>query len=218
MKHEILAVIFDFDYTLADSSYGAMECINFALDALNIPPASYEFVCRTIGLSIPETFLSLAGPEHCQESDEFARLFKQRADEVMADRTIIYPTVRPMVKVLKQAEVKLGIVSTKFRYRIEDILNREQILSFFDIIIGGEDVQVHKPDPEGIMTAIERVGVQEQKSLYVGDSVIDAETALRGLVPFVAVLTGVTQKQEFDPYWPVKIVDDLKQLTDWFMQ
>jgi phosphoglycolate phosphatase-like HAD superfamily hydrolase len=81
MKHEILAVIFDFDYTLADSSYGAMECINFALEALSIPPASYEVVCRTIGLSIPETFLSLAGPEHHQENGEFARLFKQRADE-----------------------------------------------------------------------------------------------------------------------------------------
>jgi len=53
------AVIFDFDYTLADSSQGTTECVNFALRTLNLPIASYEMVCKTIGLSLPETQLLL---------------------------------------------------------------------------------------------------------------------------------------------------------------
>jgi phosphoglycolate phosphatase len=218
MKQGFCVVIFDFDYTLADSSYGAMECINFALNVLNIPPASYKAVCQTIGLSIPETFLHLAGLEHRQKSAEFAHLFKERADEAMAERTVIYPTLSSTIKALKHAHVKMGIVSTKYRYRIEDILRREEMLSFFDVIVGSEDVQVHKPDPEGVRIAIERSEVSAQQALYVGDSVVDAETALRGKIPFVAVLTGVTQRQAFDSYKPLNIVSDLKELTDWLLQ
>ncbi|HEY9503221.1 MAG TPA: HAD hydrolase-like protein, partial [Pyrinomonadaceae bacterium] len=52
-------VLFDFDYTLADSSQGAIDCINFALAEMGLAPVSDEAACRTIGLSLNETFLNL---------------------------------------------------------------------------------------------------------------------------------------------------------------
>ncbi|GCE15679.1 HAD family hydrolase [Tengunoibacter tsumagoiensis] len=217
MRHDLRVIIFDFDYTLADSSYGAMECINFALRSLKIPPASYESVCQTIGLSLPETFLYLTESEHEGKSSEFVRLFKERADEAMAENTVIYDTVNSTLEALSLVNIKMGVVSTKYRYRIEEILKREKILNFFEVIVGSEDVQAHKPDPEGLWLAIEHFQESKQNSLYTGDSTIDAETALRGGVPFVAVLTGVTQSQAFDSYKPVNIVNNLKELTDWIL-
>ena len=51
MQNNLQAVIFDFDYTLADSSQGAIECINFAFDQMGLDRVTDEAACRTIGLS-----------------------------------------------------------------------------------------------------------------------------------------------------------------------
>ena len=207
------AVVFDFDYTLADSSRGAVECINFALANLGLPLASNTAIQRTIGLSLVDTLQELAGPEQAVRSDEFVRLFKIRADEVMAELTFVYDTVQPTITRLQQAGLSLGIVSTKFRRRIEQILKREQLLAGFEVIIGGEDVLNHKPNPEGLQKAVERLAVSNAQALYVGDSITDAETARRAQIPFVAVLSGVTPKEAFADYPVYGIVPDLTQLT-----
>jgi phosphoglycolate phosphatase len=108
----------------------------------------------------------------------------------------------------------LGIVSTKFRYRIETILEREGLLAPFEVIVGGEDVAAHKPDPTGLLAAIERVGGSTSDSLYVGDSVTDAETAKRAAIPFVAVLSGVTPKDAFEYHPVLQFLEDVSGLPD----
>ena len=212
MQHRYRAIIFDFDYTLADSSRGVVECVNHALSELGLPTATAEAIHRTIGLSLTDTLLELAGVEHATQGDDFVRLFVKRADEVMADSTVVFESVPRTIEMLKEHGFGLGIVSTKFRYRIEAVLGRENLLSSFDVIVGGEDVTVHKPDPTGLLTAMEKLGSQRSVSLYMGDSVVDAHTAQRAGVPFVAVLSGVTPKEDFAGYAALGILDDVSEL------
>ena len=214
MNHHFQTVIFDFDYTLADSSRGVIDCINFAFDELGLPAVSAEMVCQTIGLSLPDIFLKLAGQQHLAKCNEFARLFIKRADEVMADLTVLFESVPRTVELLKRYGIALGIVSTKFRYTIETILRRENLLDSFEVIVGGEDVSKHKPDPVGLLTAIERLESSHASCLYVGDSVTDAETAKRAKVPFVAVLSGVTPKDAFRGYEVYRILESLSEPPD----
>jgi phosphoglycolate phosphatase len=94
----------------------------------------------------------------------------------------------------------LGIVSTKYRYRIEDILGRHGLLEYFDNIVGGEDVKRHKPAPDSLLLSLENLKVNRQEAMYVGDSITDAMTAQAANVDFVAVLSGATQSGEFDAY------------------
>ena len=214
MKHHFQTVIFDFDYTLADSSRGVIECINFAFDELGLPTASAEMACQTIGLSLSDTFLKLAGQQHIAKCDEFVRLFINRADEVVADLTVLFDSVPKTIELLRRHGVTLGIVSTKFRYRIETILRRENLLYPFEVIVGGEDVSEHKPAPEGLLTAIKKLGSVPSNCLYVGDSMTDAETAKRAKVPFVAVLSGVTPKGAFRGYDVYRMLESLCELPD----
>ncbi len=209
---QLQAVIFDFDYTLADSSRGAVECINFALAEMRLTKVSDEAACRTIGLSLKDTFLRLAGRQPIGRRDEFITLFAKRADEVMANLTVLYAEVPPVIQILRENGIKLGIVSTKFRYRIEGILEREKLLHHFQIIIGGEDVKEHKPHPQGLIKAIDRLRCAPSSVVYVGDSVTDAEVAERANAPFIAVLSGVTPKEDFSSYQVVKILDRLSEL------
>ena len=207
-------VIFDFDYTLADSSRGVLECINHAFKGMDLPKVAAEDAQRTIGLSLPNILVTLAGMEQEGRAGEFARLFVEKANEVMTDQTSVFEEVPEVIRRLKDEGVTLGIVSTKFRRRIEEILGREDLLEPFDVIVGGEDVSRHKPDPEGLLAAIERLGGSPSGSLYVGDSVTDAETARRAGVPFAAVLNGVTPREAFKDYPAYRILDDLGELID----
>ncbi|MHA2364857.1 MAG: HAD family hydrolase [Candidatus Hodarchaeales archaeon] len=209
------AIIFDFDYTLADSSRGVVECINYALQQMNIPIISEKEVKLTIGLSLINTFLKLTGQSEKNQNEkgeEFTKFFISRANEVMTDMTTIFDTVPETLKILKNKDLKLGIVSTKFRYRIMEILKRENLLNYFNIIIGGEDVDNHKPDPEGLHKAIDFMGIPVKKCLYVGDSVTDAKTSERTKIDFVAVLSGVTKREELLNYSNIKIISSIKEI------
>ncbi|MCH8064130.1 MAG: HAD-IA family hydrolase [Chloroflexi bacterium] len=212
MFADVEAVIFDFDYTLADSSPGVIECVNFAFGRLGLRPASPESIRKTIGTSLSKTLESLAGPEHAALSDEFFRLFVQRADEVMVESTTLFDRVPDAVRELKSLGLSLGIVSSKYRRRIEVTLGAADLLECFDVIVGGEDVQEIKPSPVGLRRAIERLGRSVDAALYVGDSTTDAETAMRARVRFVAVLSGVTPKEEFVPFPVEAVLADVSEL------
>jgi phosphoglycolate phosphatase len=206
------AVLFDFDYTLADSSLGIEDCINHALVAMQLPPVSARTASETIGLSLAETFCRLNGPATPEQCAEFSRHFIARADQIMVDSIILYDSVRTVVPELKRRGLSIGVLSTKFRRRIDAVLEREHLRSHFDVIVGGEDVANHKPHPEGALKAANALGAAANEILYVGDSVVDAETARRAHLPFVAVLTGVTEKDAFASYQPVAVVESLTQL------
>lgn len=210
------AVIFDFDYTLADSSRGIVASVNKALYDLGFPLAAPEAIYPTIGMSLPKTFVTLVGQEYAAQGEAFTGRFKHHADEIMVGLTTLYATVDPTMRLLKQQQKKLGIVSTKYRYRIEGVLQRDHASDLFDIIVGGEDVANHKPDPEGLYHAISVLGCSPEQALYVGDSVIDAETAKRAQVSFMAVLSGVTSREAFDDYPVLEIIDDLSHLPKRF--
>jgi phosphoglycolate phosphatase len=217
MKRRINTIILDFDYTLADSSNGVVECVNFALGRLGYQAASRESICGIIGLSLTEAFSSLIGRDNSAHSAEFADLFTQRADEVMAASTSLFEGVAPTLGQLRGRGIRLGIVSTKFRYRIKEILVRDRLLDVFDTIVGGEDVSRHKPDPEGLTRAGELLGSPLSQVLYVGDTVVDAETAARAGTAFLAVLSGVTPREAFGAYPVAGIIETLSELPAWLL-
>ena len=94
------ALIFDFDYTLADSSKGAVECINYALELMGKAPRHWDECCATIGLSLADTYETLTGENAPERIATFHRLFVERADQIMASRTELYDGVRDIVRCL----------------------------------------------------------------------------------------------------------------------
>jgi len=207
------AVLFDFDFTLADSFRGIVQCANHALQVMGLPAKTPDEIRRTVGYSLPESLVRLAGEEHSARGMEYMRIFVEKADEVMADLTHVYDYVPETVKHLRDRGLRLGIVSTKYRYRIEDVLGRDGLLEPFEVIVGGEDVSEFKPDPESLNLALGMLKVPHETALYVGDSVVDAEAAMRAGVPFAGVLSGTTPRAAFSEFEAVMILDTVQDLT-----
>ncbi len=207
------AIVFDFDYTLADSSKGVVACINYALRSMGEAPRPWDACCATIGLSLPATYTALTGESHPEKAATFHRLFVERADQIMAARTELYTGVREVVHDLIAAGFVLGIVSTKFRYRIQQILERYALTEPFAVIVGGEDVAQHKPDPEGLQLFLAQTSIAPEQAVLVGDSLTDAETARRSGMDFVAVLTGTTAADQFAAYTPKAILTSVLDIA-----
>lgn len=207
-------VLFDFDYTLADSSVGIIESVNWALAKLGMSPRPEGAIRRTIGLSLTDTFAALTG-ERSTQAERFVALFIKRADEVMAEHTSLLPGAADAILALSQADYRLGVVSTKFRRRIETVLGRDGLRAPFEVIIGGEDVSQHKPDSACLLAASQALGIRPAEALYVGDSGVDGEAATRAGMGFVAVLSGATSEAGLRAWNPLAVLADVSALPAW---
>ena len=200
MWQDTKAIIFDFDLTLADSTVAVEDCINFALKEMGLAPVEPEQAHETIGHRLEESFFLLTGVNEELKAQRFRSLFLQRGDLISVDKTFLFEKVPETIQSLRVSGFELGIVSTKSRRLMESILKRDRLLDCFTVIVGGEDVDVTKPDPTGLLKAIRRIGVSADECLYIGYHIIDAQTAERANVAFTAVLTGTTKKGAFEKF------------------
>ena len=209
------AILFDFDFTLANSTAGAVECVNHALVTCGFPAAEREAIRRCVAYPLPEVLARLTGVEDGSAAAAFAREFITRADEVMAPLTPLFPGVSAAVAELRAQGLKTGIVSTKFRYRIEAILANHDARHLFDCVVGGEDVRQHKPHPESLQRALARMSLAPHESLYVGDHPVDAQAAEAAGIPFVLVRSGVATDDEFTGLPRLAILPSVTDLPAW---
>ena len=212
------AIIFDFDYTLGDSTNGIAMSINYALEQLGYDTVNIVDIKRTIGLSLKETYSELTSNYNLDEAEQFAKLFKKKADNIMVDNTELYTGVKDVLKKLKAKGYKIAIVTTKFHYRIDQILSKFDANELIDIIVGAEDVKVEKPNPEGLLWTIAHLEMMNEDVLYVGDSVVDAKTAENAKVDFAAVLTGITTKEDFKRYNRVYIGENIYDIYNYILK
>lgn len=206
------AVVFDFDLTLADSSKGILICFKHTLSKFGFPIPDDQTIYNTIGLTLEQAFDVLTGVEDKERNVLMRKEYVAKADEEMVKNTFFYDNAVAVLQVLQQAGVKVGIVSTKYRYRIVQSFEAQAGSFPVDEIIGGEDVLAHKPDPQGLNAMIERLNENKEDVLYVGDSYIDALTAQNAGVDFAAVTTGSTTKDKFKSYPHIYIANDLLEL------
>ncbi len=209
------AIVFDFDYTLADSSTPVTACVNYALRTLGLPEAAPQAVHRLIGYDLHHTFDVLAGEQADGKADEFLRLFQEYAELIMVDGTEILEPTSSALQELSSSS-KLGILSSKGRHHIEAVLRRDGLLDCFRAIVGGRDVTNLKPHPEGLDKVLDALGSTPEASVYVGDSLVDAEAAQRAGVDFVAVLSGTTAAREFEDFRTLAIIENVAGLSSLF--
>ena len=183
-------MLFDFDFTLGDSADAIVHCSRAAFTDMGLPPAAPVAIRRTIGLTLQHSFRELTGEQNDERAEEYTRCYVAHADRVMTAMTTVYDVSTAVLATWRVRGGATAIVSTTYRYRIESILAHCGLSGAVDVIVGGEDVTRHKPDPEGLQRALAGLGIEGTHALYVGDHPVDGHAAARAGVRFVRVLTG----------------------------
>lgn len=204
--------LFDFDYTLADSSRGIVMCFRNVLERHQHTGITDDEIKRTIGKTLQESFSILTGITDADTLEAYKKEYVKEADVHMTVNTFLFPETEEVLTRLKTRGAKIGIISTKYRYRIMELLSKKLPSNFLDIIVGGEDVKEPKPSPEGVLLTIKELGCNKEEVLYIGDSIVDAETAQSAQVDFAGVLHEATTREELSAYPHVEIMKSLSEL------
>jgi HAD superfamily hydrolase (TIGR01549 family) len=93
------------------------------------------------------------------------------------DETKVFPHVFKVLTSLREKRLKLGLVTSTYRDRALAILERFSLISFFDVVVGGDEVEP-KPSPEPILLACKKLQLQPHDVLYIGDTMADIEAGI----------------------------------------
>mgnify|MGYP005832355843 CR=1 FL=1 len=171
--------VFDLDGTLADTREDLAESVNYALSRRGLPPLDVSTVTRYVGNGARVLVERALGPAASEETVELAlRDFLSRYIERCTDRTVLYPGVRDTLERLRLGEgKKLAVLTNKPLAATRKILDAFGISGLFDRIEGGDSVPARKPDPAGLEDIARSLSADLARTLVVGDSAVDVDTA-----------------------------------------
>lgn len=211
-------IFFDFDYTLGDATEAIVAGFLYGLHTMGYPIPTREEIRHTVGFVLKDGFTNITGERDEAKRDEFCKLYRSICTPAQIATAVLCDGARELLETLHSRGVKLAVVSSKPGPILHKILERMEILSLFDVVIGPEQVHRPKPDPAGILWTLEATGLSAGEILYCGDTVIDAGAGQNAGVDFCAVLNGTTPAADFDPWPHVHIAPDLPELQRWLIE
>ena len=113
---------------------------------------------------------------------------------------------------IKNAQLLSGIVTNSGRAPVDSVLSELGFEPYISVLITRNEMEKLKPNPSGLVIAMNRLGVGPKHSLYVGDSVIDIEAARRAKVKCAAVSTGIYQEEALKKMSPDYLIKSLEEL------
>ncbi|NPD14396.1 phosphoglycolate phosphatase [Xinfangfangia sp. D13-10-4-6] len=182
-------VIFDLDGTLVDSVPDLQAALNRAFAAEGVAPFDLPTVTSFIGKGMAN--LVQRGIEaRGLDAAAHPRLFQATAAAYEAEptlRTRLYPGVTEALAALAQAGHPLGICTNKPEGAARLVLDQMGLTPWFQSIVGGGRVAL-KPDPAPLRLCMAELGADH--AIFVGDSEVDADTALAADLPFLLYTEG----------------------------
>jgi pyrophosphatase PpaX len=102
--------------------------------------------------------------------------FFERVDQLVENKmplVKLYDKAAEIVQKLNSRNFRLALLSSSIRSHIEPAMKANKIYSFFEMLITGEEVKKHKPDPEGINLALRKMNASKKSFIMIGDSTKD---------------------------------------------
>lgn len=185
------AVIFDLDGTLIDSAGDIHAAANLTLEEAGEKPMSRKLVQSFVGNGVPVLVRRMlthlgAGEDDARHAALLDRFLHHYAGSHAL--TVLYPGVAEALRELQAAGHPLGLCTNKPEAPARAILARLGIEAFFSAVIGGDSLPQRKPDPAPLLATAKLLGAEQV--IFVGDSEVDAQTAVNAALPFALYTKG----------------------------
>lgn len=170
-------VVFDLDGTLLDTLGDLAGSVNYALRKHGLPECSLQEVRSFLGNGIVRLMQgAVKNAVQGAAFDEVFQTFRSHYLEHCLDTTQPYPGILPMMEKLREAGVKMAIVSNKLHPAVQE-LSRRFFAELVTSAVGESETVRRKPNPDGVLRALKEMGSRPEEAVYVGDSEVDWETA-----------------------------------------
>jgi phosphoglycolate phosphatase len=205
-------LVFDLDGTLIDSKLDLALAVNATRADLGMEPLPHETVYSYVGNGAPVLIRKALGPEASDEQAEKSlQFFLDYYREHMLDNTRLYPGVAASLEEWAGGK-KLAVLTNKPVRFSRMILDGLGVSQRFARVYGGNSFETKKPDPLGLNRLMGELEVPAARTLMVGDSAVDVQTARNAGVRSCGVTYGL-QPETFEQHPPDLLVDRMEELA-----
>jgi phosphoglycolate phosphatase len=201
----IRAVLFDLDGTLIDSTDAIVGSTQYTFEVMGQPVPTRAQILAGIGHPLPQSLAQLGMPDVAAAIP----VYRDRYAEMANANTTLLPGVRETVEAFAAAGLHQAVVTSKRREAALPLLEYLCIGAHFALCIGPEEVRNAKPDPEGVLLAMETFAVAPEETVFVGDMYFDVEAAHRAGVACLAVATGYETRASLEALKPAAVYDHM---------
>jgi len=207
------AVLFDLDLTLIDSSKAIVNSIKHVLN-LQRYSIQKEEIAKLVGkVPLEEQFRTLVPSLSDDKVNEYVDCYRHHYLIHHIENTKLYPHVKETLQNLRSLDIKLGVVTGKYKKPVLEILNHFQLAPLLNVIVTAYDVKKHKPAPDVVFEAARRLGVNASECIFVGDSLADVEAGKRAGCFTIALSRNRVGRWQLEEAEPDILLDDLKWVS-----
>jgi pyrophosphatase PpaX len=186
-------VLFDLDGTLIDSGAIILASMRHATRTVLDREIEDEILMATVGGSGLTEQMRLIDPH---QVDELVRVYREHNEPLHATLEAC-PGILDVLPRLRAEGRRLGIVTAKRRTTVQLAFDTlPELEPLFDVVVGAEDTERHKPEPDPLLRALAGLGAEPHEAAYVGDSPFDIRAAQAAGVHAVAVTWGGIHAEE----------------------
>ena len=212
-------ILFDLDGTLLNTLADIGFYINRILARYEYPPFPMDKVNTVVGWGLKVALYKIL-PEDVREDDAY---LSKMTKELIADynsnpviKTAPYPGIIDLLDELKKLGIVLGIFSNKSHPVTLQVVDKTMGLSRFAAVLGSDAGFPRKPDPAGAHEVIRRMGLPEKDILYIGDTMLDPETALGAGLDDITVTWGFRARKQLEEQGITRFVETPGEILQYF--
>ncbi|MBQ8310452.1 MAG: HAD family hydrolase [Clostridia bacterium] len=193
--------IFDLDGTLLDTITTIAYYANYALEKHGVAPISVDRYKYLVGTGAKNLIHGALRERGCDGEALFERVFADYNAAYNANVTYLtapYDGIVSMLEGLRKHGIKTAIVSNKPDFATKSVVREIFGDGYFDFVTGQVDGVPIKPDPTAVLNLIERLGIQKDECVYVGDTSTDMKTGKNAGLYTIGVLWGFRDRAELE--------------------
>ena len=207
MRYE--TVLFDLDGTVIDSGSIILASMRHATHEVLGREYDDADLMAAVGGPGLEAQMAAIAPDRV---DELVRVYRAH-NEPLHDELECCAGMDDVLVRLKEEGRRLGIVTAKRRQTVELAFARIPIAHLFETVVGGDETARHKPDPEPLLLALDRMGARADEAAYVGDAPFDVKAAkAAGLFAIGVTWGGIHARELLESEEPDALVDTPEEL------
>jgi pyrophosphatase PpaX len=202
-------VLFDLDGTVIDSGAIILASMRHAAKEVLGEEPPDELLMAAVGGPGLEAQMQALAPDRVEELVTVYRAH----NEPLHEELTCCPGIEDLLVRLKDEGRRLGIVTAKRRATVELAFGVLPIEHLFEVVVGGDETARHKPEPEPLLLAAQRLNVDPSDCAYVGDSPFDIRAAkAAGMLSVAVTWGGIHDRAKLEAEQPDAIVDNAEDL------
>jgi len=213
---KIECVIFDLDGTLLDSRECSIKATKAAFTEMGLKVPSEVVIEHYMGIPIEESFFKMSEQPLDQETaTELIRIFRTYYQTYEESTLNVFPEIPHVLEILMKRKVPCFVVSSKKTAVVKRNLAAQNLVAFFEEIIGSDAVSHYKPHPEGINKVVTQYQFDPTRTIMVGDAIFDIQMGKAAGVKTIAVTWGSHDAKKLSAEKPDALAEAPQDILDY---